>query len=89
MFFQVIYSASWSALNRHAQQTLSRLHLLRIPYRKKACERMNGGQTRVPGGDAVLSLGFEVIQKREEAVDVQMLQREINHATTVAGSEKA
>jgi hypothetical protein len=50
---------------------------------------MNGGQTRVPGGDAVLSLGFEVIQKREEAVDVQMLQREINHATTVAGSEKA
>jgi hypothetical protein len=87
--FQVIYGTGWSALDGYSQETLGLFHLLGIPGRKEARERMNGGQAGVTGGDAILPLRFEVIQKDQDVISPQVLEFQIDHPTAVARGEKA
>src|ERR1700692_1919454 len=49
---------------------------------------MNGGQTSVARGDAILPLRFEVVQKGKNISNPQVLELEIDHATPVTCSQK-
>jgi hypothetical protein len=72
--FQVIHGTGWSTLDAYSQEALGLFHLLGIPCREKSGKRMNGRQTGVAGSDAILPLGFEMIQKREDIVSPQVLE---------------
>ena len=50
---------------------------------------MNGGQTSVASGDAILPLRFEVVQKGKNISNPQVLELEIHHATRVTCGQKA
>ena len=87
--FQVIYSAGWSALGGYSQKALALFNGFGISRRQEARKGMNGGQTGVASGDAILPLRFEVLQKRKNISSPQVLEFEINHATAVTCGEKA
>jgi hypothetical protein len=63
--FQVIYSAGWSALGGYSQKSLALFNGLRVSRRQEARKGMNGGQTGVASGGAILPLCFKVFQKRK------------------------
>ena len=87
--FQVIYSTGWSALGGYSQKALAFFNGLGISRRQEARKSMNGRQTSVASGDAILPLCFEVLQKRKKISSPQVLEFEINHTTAVTGGEKA
>ena len=50
---------------------------------------MNGCQTSVASGDAILPLRFEVLQKGKNISNPQVLELEIDHATPMTCCQKA
>jgi len=87
--FQVVDSAGWSTLGGYRQKALAFFNGLGISRCQEARKGMNGGQTSVASGDAILSLRFEVVQKGKNISNPQVLEFEVDHATPVTCGQKA
>src|SRR5471032_3250412 len=86
---QVVDSAGWSTLGGYRQKALAFFNGLGISRRQEARKGMNGGQTGVASGDAILPLGLGVAQKGKTFSTPQMLDFEVDHATPVTWGKKA
>jgi hypothetical protein len=49
---------------------------------------MYGGQARIPGRHAVLSVDFEMIQERQDVFSAHLLDLQIDYGTEMVGGEK-
>src|SRR5439155_25230916 len=75
---EIVNSADRAALGRHGQEALARLNVLRGSCRDEPRERMNGRQAGIPCGDAVVSVGFEMIEKGEDVFSAHVVESEID-----------
>src|SRR5207302_5362613 len=80
---QIIYGADRAALGRHSQEALTYVDMLRGACREESCERMHGGQARISGRHAVLSVRFEMIQKCQDVFSAHQLDLQIDHGTVM------
>jgi hypothetical protein len=87
--FQVVDSAGWSTLGGYSQKALAFFNGLGISRRQEAGKGMNGGQTSVASGDAILPLRFEVVQKGKNIGNPQVVEFETDHVTPVTCGQKA
>lgn len=86
---QIVDRADGAPFGRHREDALAALEVLWGLRRDESRERMNGGQASIPRGDAILPVGFEVIEKGQDVVDAQMVEREGDNVAVVTGGEKA
>ena len=74
--FEVVDGTNTGAFEGDGEQTLAPLHVLRGVGSDVASEGMEGGEAGIAGGGAILAAPFKMVEKRDNAFRIEVIEVE-------------
>jgi hypothetical protein len=87
--FEILDNARTRPLGRHGEDALAELEVLGVTRGGVAREGVDGGATGVARRCAVVSVGFEVVEEREDVINADVVEVESDDRTLAARGDES